>query len=417
MVRILCRDPIHLGPMRIAHYILRYWLSDGGPIRAITDLSNQCALRGHEVALITPDDREAPESWKANSGPNHRKDHARLIKVPGPSLPGGFFRPSELRRVREVLEGFDVLHLHGVWVPSAMQAGSAARDINKPYVLSVRGMLDDWCMEQQPLKKKAYMALGARKMLERAACVHCTAQFEFEQARKHFPRGRGLVIPNLMDLKPFATLPGPEMAIEKFEAIRSGRPSVLFLSRVHVKKGIEILVESAAIMRKRGEDINVLIAGDGDESYIQEVKAHIEKLGMSDRVYFLGMVTGPVKFSLFQACRLFVLPTYQENFGFVFYESLGCATPVITTPEVDTWPELESSGGAVIVKRDAQKYADAMSELIKDPERLKRMGAAGRAWLFENLDPIKVVSDFEKLYQGAMGLDGVKPGVPAMASA
>jgi glycosyltransferase involved in cell wall biosynthesis len=101
----------------------------------------------------------------------------------------------------------------------------------------------------------------------------------------------------------------------------------------------------------------------------------------------------------------------------VFYESLGCATPVITTPEVDTWPELESSGGAVIVKRDAQKYADAMSELIKDPERLKSMGAAGRAWLFENLDPIKVVSDFEKLYQGAMGLDGVKPGVPAMASA
>lgn len=396
--------------MRIVHYILRYWLSDGGPIRAITDLSNQCAARGHEVALLTTDAREAPESWKANSGPGARPDHPRLIVVPPPSLPGGFFTPAQLRGIRAEVEHFDVLHLHGVWVPSAMQCGSVAFDMGKPYVLSVRGMLDDWCMQQQPFKKKAYLALGARKMLERAGWVHCTAQAELDQARKHFPRGRGMVIPNLMDLRPFEKLPGPDLATSKFEALRSGRPSVLFLSRVHVKKGIEVLVEAAALMRQQGTDINVMIAGDGDPGYVREIESHIQKLGMSDRVFLLGMVTGAEKLSLFQACRAFVLPTFQENFGFVFYESIGCGTPVITTPEVDTWPELESSGGAMIVQRDAAKYAQAMTELVNDPDRAVRMGASGREWLFKNLDPEKVVSDFERLYQGAIEKSAAAPG-------
>lgn len=386
--------------MRIAHYILRYWLSDGGPIRAITDLSNQCAARGHEVALITTDDREAPEAWKANSNGSPRPDVPRLIVLDRPALPGGFFSPAQLRAFADAVRPFDLLHLHGVWVPSAMQAANVAQEMPKPYVLSVRGMLDDWCMAQQPVKKKVYLKLGARRMLERAGWVHCTAEFELEQAKKHFPRGRGRVIPNLMDLKPFVDLPGPEPARQKFELLRSDRPSILFLSRVHVKKGIELLVRAAALLRQRGKDINVLIAGDGEEGYVRELKALTTSLGMDDRVAFLGMVVGKEKLSLFQACRLFVLPTFQENFGFVFYESLGCGLPLITTPDVDTWPELKSSGGALIVERDPEKYADAM-ELAFDAPACAEMGRRGREWLFKNLDPSLIVRTFEDMYQTA----------------
>jgi glycosyltransferase involved in cell wall biosynthesis len=144
-----------------------------------------------------------------------------------------------------------------------------------------------------------------------------------------------------------------------------------------------------------------MIAGDGEPAYVESLKKHAAQLNMSDRVAFLGMVTGKDKLSLFEACRLFVLPTYQENFGFVFYESLGAAVPMITTPDVDTWPELKASGGALIVERDVNKYVTAMREMLSDPDRCRRMGEAGKAWLFENMDPAKLVTRYEEIYQSA----------------
>jgi glycosyltransferase involved in cell wall biosynthesis len=387
--------------MKIAHYILRYWLSDGGPIRAITDLSNACAARGHEVTLITTDDREAPESWKKNSGPDYSPGTPRIRLIPRPALPLGLFDAAGKRAAEAAIAECDVLHLHGVWVPSALQCANIAQKMRKPYVLSVRGMLDDWCMAQQPAKKRLYLSLGARRMLEKAGWVHCTAEFEFEQARKWFPKGRGKVIPNLMEIKGFNTMPGPELARQKFEILRNGLPAVLFLSRVHIKKGIELLIEASAKLRASGLDHNVMIAGDGEPAYVESLKKHAAQLNMSDRVAFLGMVTGKDKLSLFEACRLFVLPTYQENFGFVFYESLGAAVPMITTPDVDTWPELKASGGALIVERDVNKYVTAMREMLSDPDRCRRMGEAGKAWLFENMDPAKLVTRYEEIYQSA----------------
>lgn len=388
--------------MKIAHYILRYWLSDGGPIRAITDLSNACAAKGHEVTLITTDDKEAPASWKANSGGTFAPGTPRIKLVPSPGLPLGLFGGAQKKEVRAAIAACDVLHLHGVWVPSALQCANIAQQLRKPYVLSVRGMLDDWCMAQQPAKKRVYLSLGARRMLEKAKWVHCTAEFEFEQARKWFPKGRGRVIPNLMELKSFTAMPGRDLAREKFPLLKNDLPSVLFLSRVHVKKGIELLLEASAKLRASGLDHNVFIAGDGDAAYMETLKAQAAKLNLADRVQFLGMVVGKEKLSLFEACQLFVLPTFQENFGFVFYEALGAAMPLITTPEVDTWPELKSSGGALIVERDVDKYVAAMRELLSDPARCRSMGAAGRAWLFENNDPAKLVTRYEDMYASAV---------------
>jgi len=388
--------------MKIAHYILRYWFADGGPIRAITDLSNACAAQGHELTLLTTDDFQAPEEWKKNSKETFNPTTPRIRLLPKPSLPLGLFDGAAMKQARLALEACDVLHLHGVWVPSALQLANLAQKMRKPYVLSVRGMLDDWSMAQQALKKKVYLSIGAKRMLERAAWVHCTAEFELEQAKKWFPKGRGMVIPNLMELKSFTAMPGPELARQKFPQLQNGLPSVLFLSRIHVKKGIELLIEASARLRATGLDHNVMIAGDGDAAYVESLKKHAASLNMADRVAFLGMVTGKDKLSLFEACRLFVLPTYQENFGFVFYESLGAGVPLITTPDVDTWPELKASGGALIVERSVDKYVTAMREMLSDPDRCKRMGQAAKAWLFENMDPLKLAKRYEEMYQSAV---------------
>lgn len=384
--------------MRILHLLAMLRMEYGGPVRAVLDLCGALADRKHEVTLATWDTHDAPPEWAtAPAAP-------KLEKINSPGRTGLFSR-EDRDRMASLIHSHDLVHVHGVWNPWNWQVGAIARQIGKPYIISVRGMLDDWCMEQKPVKKRLFLAVAVRKWLERASFVHLTAQAEFDQARKHFPRGRGIVIPNLTDLKPFENLPGPEMARARFSVLApggAGRPNLLFLSRVHVKKGLEVLLRAGALLRTRGIDANILIAGTGDAPYLESVKRLAAKLGLQDRAHFLGLVVNEEKLSLYQAADLFVLPTSQENFGFVFIESLACGTPVVTTRGVDIWPELEASGGSVIADATPEAVADAVAKLLSKRDSLKAMGAKGREWVFKDMAPAKVIREFEAMYERAV---------------
>ncbi len=397
--------------MRILHYISFLRHEVGGPVRATIDLSGTLAAAGHEVAIATYDDEAWPKGWPKDAPRTWDQPAAsdagppsvpRLWKLDPPNWPISIFSPGQLGQIRKDMAGFQVVHLHGVWERSNPQVASVARGLGIPYIVSLRGMLDDWSMSQRGLKKRLFLSLVGRKYLEQAAFVHCTAEGEHDQARKWFPKGRGTVIPNLIDLNPYHNLPGPEPARAKFPLLANGRPSVLFLSRVHYKKGIEVLLDAAATLRDAGTDVNILIAGGGEDNYIAGLKRQVESLKLADRVEFLGMVKSPLKESLFQACQVFALPTSQENFGFVFYEALACGLPVVTTFDVDTWPELKASGGSVIVKRDAQAFADSIKRVLADPTAREAMGRSGRAWVLENLETAKVRKLFEHTYERAI---------------
>lgn len=388
--------------MRICQFISSVRPEVGGPARAVVDLSRALASRGHDVVLATCDPQGAPEEWRRGEPglPHH-------IPLPRPARRPFAFSRSQIRQdVAPALEGCDVVHTHGVWEPLNLQVASLARRAEVPYFISVRGMLDDWCMAQRAIKKKVFLALGGRRWLEGARAVHLTARSELEQAQKHFPRGRGVVIPNLLDLEPFRALDAGALARSTYPELREGRSSVLFLSRLHPKKRLESLLESVTILKDRGLGLTLFIAGVGDEAYVQRVKSRARSLGLDgSEAVFTGQVTGPLKLSLYEACDLFALPTSQENFGFVFPESLACGTPVLTTKGVDIWGELESGGGAVIADEAPEPFADAMEHLLRDPERIRAMGDAGREWVFDWLDPDRLLDQFEAMYRGDLAED------------
>lgn len=384
--------------MRILHYLDLVRATIGGPARATVDLCGMLAARGHTVTLACDDDEAVPASWRAGDPalPTAVRLHSFMDKA------GRSYGPlGPMTEVRRLVEQADVVHIHGLWEFSKPRVAGVCRALRKPYIISLRGQLDDWCMEQGALKKKLFLSLAGRKALEGAAYVHCTAEAEHEQSRKHFPRGRGIVISNLLDLKPFERLPGPEIAHATFPMLKSGRPNLLFLSRVHVKKGLEVLLRAGALLRERGTDVNIVIAGSGEPAYVESVKALARELNLQDRAHFVGLVVNEEKLSLYQSCDLFVLPTSQENFGFVFVESLACGTPVVTTKGVDIWPELESGGGAVIAEGTPEATASAVAGLLASGAALREMGEKGRAWVFRDLDPAKVIRQFESMYERA----------------
>lgn len=388
--------------MRIVHYLQRIDLEEGGVVRAVLDMGALQASGGREVTLLTHDAPDAPDAWtRAEPG------RPRLEIVPPPARPLGLFSRAQLRALEPVVKSADVLHLHACWTNANNQLARLATRLGVPYVLSMHGMLDDWCMAQKSAKKRLYLALTGRKTLEQAAFVHSTAEAELAQSKKWFPRGRGRVVPLVFDLEPYANLPGPELAEAHFGPggtgdIEPGSPVVLFLSRVHPKKGLEHLIGAAARLKERGVGCRTLIAGTGDDDYLGRMRTLAERRGVGERVRFLGMVTGELKTSLYERADVFALPTSQENWGFVLTEALACGTPVVTTKAVDIWPELEASGGAVLAEQSEGAFADAIESLLGDERRRASMGASGRRWILETLDPDAVARRYDSMYADAI---------------
>lgn len=383
--------------MKIVHSISNLNFSSGGPVRAIIDLSTKLTERGHEVRIITHADTNAPDEWKSN--PTHNP-----CTVPiGPSgLRGLRMSPEQKRKARETIAWADVVHAHGIWTPLAKNICAMSRSMGKPYVISLRGMLDDWCMEQRRTKKLVYLKLGGSTMLNNAALIHSTAEGELAQSKKWFPGTQGVVIPNLLNLAPYELMPGPQVAREAFPMFDTGDPVLLYLSRLHYKKGVEHLIEAVKILRDRGLPHRALIAGDGDVEYEARLKAQVRREGLDSHIAFLGLVVGDQKISLYQAADLFVLPTSQENFGFVIYESLAAGTTVLTTKGVDTWPELQEQAQATICEQHGESIADAILRLTSDPDALAQRGKRGRDWIFDQMHPDKIIELFEQFYARAI---------------
>ncbi len=382
--------------MVVAHFLSRIRLEDGGVVRAVLDMCEALPRAGVDVVLLTCDDTDVPDAWKRGEA-----GCPKCVRVDAPALPAGLFSKAQVAKIGEALEGASVLHLHAMWAPMNDQLARMARRNGLPYVLSFHGMLDEWSMAQKAPKKKAYLALIGRKTLNRAAALHCTAEFEATQSSRWHSNERVRVVPLVFDLSAFRDLPGVDVAKRAFPALDTGRPVVLFLSRVHPKKRPDLVIEAAARLRRDGVDCEVAIVGPGEREYLSELRGVAERFSMNDRSHFLGMVSGDAKVSLFEWARVFVLPTSQENFGFVLIEALAAGTPVVTTKGVDIWPELEQTGAATIVDPvSVDGLARAMREMLQGDAQGR--GERGREWALAEFEGDSIARRYAALYDEAV---------------
>lgn len=382
--------------MKIVHYYVGMRLESGGTVRAVLDLCGALAASAHDVTLMTLDAADVPGQWRDGGAgfPQVQTLCRRIGRLP--CLSG-----KAATQAGEWIGQVDVLHLHGPWDPVGLQLSRIARRAGVPYVVSLHGMLDDWCMARKALKKRLYLRAVGQRLLEQAACVHCTAQAERDQSRKWYPRGRSHIVPLIFDLTPFERLPGPQLARETYPQAFSGEPVVLFVGLMNPLKRIELLIESAALLREDGHELKTLIAGSGDQRYEGRLRRLVQQLRLEDRVEFLGFVSGLEKLSLYQAADVFVLPSRHENWGFVIVEALLCQTPVITTRGVAVWRELEDGGGAVVVEDTPRALAAAIVTLVSDKARCQDMGEAGGDWVRRSLAVDELVGQYVSLYERA----------------
>jgi len=376
--------------MHVLHYIDQISIAEGGVVRAVIDLCTTVARTGCRVTVVTKNAADVPDTWI---------DNPCIVEIPARVGPAGMFDRGQRHHIAQLVADADAVHLHTPWETANLQLRSICRAGRKPYVLSIHGMLDDWSMAQKSLKKRVVMQLITRRLLRDAYAVHCTAEAEKTQAARWLPRPNAEVIPLVFDTDPYRDPPDPALARGELLG-GADEPVVLFLSRLHHKKGIEHLLRAAAKLADARPFI-VVVAGTGEAAYVNQLKRLAEQLGLANRARFPGLVDGEPKRSLYATAHVFVLPTSQENFGLVLPEALACGTPVVTTRGVDIWPELESSGGAIITDQSPDSLAAAIESILADGDRRASMGSAGRAWVLSYLDPNAVTRRYMDLYERA----------------
>ncbi|MCM4160826.1 glycosyltransferase [Antarcticibacterium flavum] len=256
----------------------------------------------------------------------------------------------------------DVVHINGIWDPQNWLFQQACIEQNIKVLLSPHGMLEPYILKKNSLKKKLALALYQKKAIQSANYLHATAYAELKQIRRLGFSSPAKIIPNGIDICEVIS----KNEIESPE----NENNILFLSRIHPKKGIEILIKSISCLND--PNLKITIAGEGEDVYIEQLKNLCIEKEVDHLFDFVGGVYGKQKWKLYAEADFFVLPTYSENFGIVIIEALAAGVPVITT-QGTPWEELVANNCGWWIDLSVPNLTDTIKEALalSQKERIK----------------------------------------------
>lgn len=363
--------------MKICIFISSIDKSGGGPSRSVPILAKGLSLNEVDTTLFTF------YSYKMNT---HLLNGSSVdVKV----LPQGI---NDFILEKELLEGhYDLIHAQNLWIPIYHKMAKIARKHSIPYIMTPRGCLEPWCIKQKRIKKFFAYHLYQKKDLEQAACILATSQMEADNIRALGITTPIAIIPNGIDIF--------EYKCRTSNDIKKIKNQILFLSRIHKKKGIEFLIRVWEQLNKQYPDWNVVIAGNGEESYLNHLRSMIKSKGLQNCVNIIPPVFGEEKHKLYCESSLFVLPTYSENFGMVISEAMSCGVPVITTTGTP-WQELNEKRIGWCIELSKDNLAKTISAAIDmGQKKLFELGQQCSEHIRNNYNYIEVASKNKAVYE------------------
>lgn len=360
--------------MRILHYIPSIDETSGG-VGAYMQLIAKGLNKRVDLVVVTV------------ASPQPRKiDCAALYTV------SNWKRPLALKRdwctlLKEIKP--DVVHVNGCWTPDCAMLQWWAQQLGYKVVLTPHGMLEPWIIQRHYWTRKLpALLLYQKAAIRNADLLHATAESERKNLLSLGWNKRITVIGNCVNSE--------EISIKHSWQLQK---RILFLSRIHIKKGIHFLIEACAELKDELKGWQVDITGPGDKTYIEDLKRMTNKLGISDMVNFIGPIYGDSKYELYRKADIFILPTYSENFGIVIAEALAAGTPVITTKGTP-WEELETKHCGWWTEIGTKPLTSALRNFLRcDETELEDMGCNGRKLIEEKYSTDIISQQFVHMYK------------------
>jgi glycosyltransferase involved in cell wall biosynthesis len=327
-------------------------------------------------------------------------EHPKLALTHWPTSRTIWLQDRELRaRFREEVKRADGIHIHGLWEHSTAIACHTARALRTPYILSAHGMLQSWALANKKLKKRIYSALFERANVNGAACLHALTHAEAQDYRRFGSSRPIAVIPNGVHIPGSVS---PELFYTQFPALK-GKRIILFLGRIHFKKGLDLLVKSWATLAKKWPEAHLVLAGPDFENTRSTVEQLIAERGISDQVLLTGMLPGEMKWSALAAAQCFVLPSYSEGLSVSILEALGIGLPVIITEQCNL-PDVKLIHAGWCIQPDVDQLSCSISEFLNNsPEANREIGARGRNLILKRYNWTSVANQMSDLYRWVQG--------------
>jgi glycosyltransferase involved in cell wall biosynthesis len=277
--------------------------------------------------------------------------------------------------LRAAVAAAEIVHLHGVWDPLIRNAAVEARRGGRPYILAPHGMLDTWSLQQRWLKKKIALMLVFRRVLAQAARLHVLNEDEGRLLKPLRLPTPSVVIPNGVFLEELEPLP-PRGTFRAIRRELGDDPYILFLSRLHYKKGLDHLAGAFAQVAARVPRVRLVVAGP-DEGSRADFEQRIAHAGLTPRVNVVGPLWGREKFAALVDATCFCLPSRQEGFSMAVTEAMACGLPVVIS-EACHFPEVAKLEAGEVTPLDDGAIAAALERVLRSPSLQESMGKAGR---------------------------------------
>lgn len=373
--------------MRVLHVIPSVAPVRGGPSQAVLEMVAALRAQKVDVEIATTNDNgtktlDIPCNRKIfypvsiNNPDGDRVPIRFFSRKPayGGVLSEFCFSPQLTRWLWKHIPDYDLLHVHALFSYPSTVAMAIARHHHVPYLLRPIGQLCHWSLSQSSLKKKAYLALIERANLQRAQALHFTTSQEKEEAQAMELGTQDLVIPHGIHMSE---------PIEQAQAklcqqlnIPDNIPVLLFLSRLHPKKGLERLIDSLASLKQ--QSFYLVIAGSGSPKYEAELDRQLETAGLQDRSQRVGFVSGHLKQLLLQGSDAFMLPSHSENFGVAVLEAMAAGLPVLTTPYVALAPVIQAHQLGWICDNTVEDLSITLKQLVRELNNKREIGQRAR---------------------------------------
>lgn len=397
--------------MNILHIIATVNPEHGGPIEGILRQNESSEYLGHRREIATLDPGGAP--WL--------KDFPMIVHALGARPYRG---PAVLKRylpwvrygvsirfvrwlARHAGE-FDVVIVNGLWNFTTLGFVLSGRTKRAPYVVYTHGMLDPWFKRSAPLKhmaKQLFWLFADGIVVNRATAVFFTAEEERVLADKAFwpYHPKPVVVP-------YGAGDVPDDADAQLAALQQaapdlrGRPYLLFLSRIHPKKGLDLAIEAFARHAATRPELQFVIAGPDQSGLRPTLEARVEELGIKDRVHWTGMLAGDGKWGALRNAEALFLPSHQENFGIVVAESLACGVPVLISDKVNIWREIVADDAGIATTDTAAGASELLQRFLAlAPEQRAAMGANARRCYEQHFDVRRATSAMFAAMKSALG--------------
>ncbi len=379
--------------LNVLHVVPSMSPSWGGPAIVASELTSELVRRGVICEIVTA------HGHRVGTG-----------QVPTPGVPITSFATElparfwtgysrEMTRFMRARTGsFDLIHVHEIWHYPAFAAFYAARRHKLPYVVTIHGELSDWGLRQKALKKRLYRLCELDRRLNEAGSLHAITSTEKEQILKLGYKAPVLIAPNGINPSIFEALPSPARFLQRFPALK-GKRVVLFLGRLHLKKGLDILARSFSMIARQFEDAILLVAGPDKFGTRENMESILRSNGLLGRAVFTGLLTGEDKLAAMNYADLFVLPSHSDVLGIAVMEAMAARLPVIITSGCE-FPEVSERAAGLVVEADDASVAVAISRLLADENLRKRMGQQGNKLVNERYTWQATADTIVGLYTG-----------------